>query len=142
MIKNAPVSWSDIRQHVLVLRRPAGLGDNCWNVADVDLSPCTNPPGLKYESYSKPEVTHFRLRIICLLSIVTQPLQSQFCEGPRVKAEHFLATEWIRGPVHWFGGVSAALNTFRQAARMANEQPPNLVQLAVGYFGTGTLAKR
>ncbi|EFK29662.1 hypothetical protein HMPREF0531_11287 [Lactiplantibacillus plantarum subsp. plantarum ATCC 14917 = JCM 1149 = CGMCC 1.2437] len=35
-----------------------------------------NPRHLKYESYSKPEATHFRLRIIWLLSIVTQPLQS------------------------------------------------------------------
>ncbi|EFK28907.1 hypothetical protein HMPREF0531_12159 [Lactiplantibacillus plantarum subsp. plantarum ATCC 14917 = JCM 1149 = CGMCC 1.2437] len=29
-----------------------------------------NPRHLKYESYSKPEVPHFRLRIIWLLSIV------------------------------------------------------------------------
>ncbi|KTF02698.1 hypothetical protein Nizo1840_0810 [Lactiplantibacillus plantarum] len=35
-----------------------------------------NPHHLKYESYSKPEENHFRLRIIWLLSIVTQPLQS------------------------------------------------------------------
>ena len=35
-----------------------------------------NPRHLKYESYSKPEATHFQLRIIWLLSIVTQPLQS------------------------------------------------------------------
>ncbi|WP_259692890.1 hypothetical protein [Lactiplantibacillus plantarum] len=36
-----------------------------------------NPRHLKYESYSKPEENHFRLRIIWLLSIVTQPLQSE-----------------------------------------------------------------
>ncbi|AVW10523.1 hypothetical protein DA077_08230 [Lactiplantibacillus paraplantarum] len=35
-----------------------------------------NPRHLKYESYSKPEEMHFQLRIIWLLSIVTQPLQS------------------------------------------------------------------
>ncbi|AQX93853.1 hypothetical protein DUT87_00660 [Lactiplantibacillus plantarum] len=35
-----------------------------------------NPRHLKYESYSKPEERHFRLRIIWLLSIVTQPLRS------------------------------------------------------------------
>ncbi|EFK29610.1 hypothetical protein HMPREF0531_11388 [Lactiplantibacillus plantarum subsp. plantarum ATCC 14917 = JCM 1149 = CGMCC 1.2437] len=35
-----------------------------------------NPRHLKYESYSKPEEKHFQLRIIWLLSIVTQPLQS------------------------------------------------------------------
>ncbi|TAR48097.1 hypothetical protein BV232_09840 [Lactiplantibacillus plantarum] len=35
-----------------------------------------NPRHLKYESYSKPEEKHFRLRIIWLLSIVTQPLRS------------------------------------------------------------------
>ncbi|AVW09423.1 hypothetical protein DA077_02135 [Lactiplantibacillus paraplantarum] len=34
-----------------------------------------NPRHLKYESYSKPEAVHFRLRIIWLLSIVTQPLR-------------------------------------------------------------------
>ena len=34
-----------------------------------------NPRHLKYESYSKPEGNHFRLRIIWLLSIVPQPLQ-------------------------------------------------------------------
>ncbi|MCT3222467.1 hypothetical protein EFO81_07180 [Lactiplantibacillus plantarum] len=32
-----------------------------------------NPRHLKYESYSKPEATHFQLRIIWLLSIVTSP---------------------------------------------------------------------
>ncbi|ASD32006.1 hypothetical protein CXZ13_10075 [Lactiplantibacillus plantarum] len=31
-----------------------------------------NPRHLKYESYSKPEADHFQLRIIWLLSIVTQ----------------------------------------------------------------------
>ncbi|QBX93822.1 hypothetical protein DVH03_05410 [Lactiplantibacillus plantarum] len=36
-----------------------------------------NPHHLKYESYSKPKATHFQLRIIWLLSIVTQPLQSK-----------------------------------------------------------------
>ncbi|RDF83561.1 hypothetical protein DQM22_05660 [Lactiplantibacillus plantarum] len=35
-----------------------------------------NPRHLKYESYSKPEADHFQLRIIWLLSIVTQPLRS------------------------------------------------------------------
>ncbi|MCT4452528.1 hypothetical protein EFS33_02210 [Lactiplantibacillus plantarum] len=55
-----------------------------------------NPPGLKYESYSKPEGNHFRLRIIWLLSIVTQPLQSQECAGPRVEAEHCLANGLMR----------------------------------------------
>ncbi|MCT4457868.1 hypothetical protein EFP00_10695 [Lactiplantibacillus paraplantarum] len=52
-----------------------------------------NPRHLKYESYSKSEADHFRLRIIWLLSIVTQPLQSQECERPRVEIEHCLATE-------------------------------------------------
>ncbi len=27
------------RRHLFVLVRPPGLGDNCWNAADVDLSP-------------------------------------------------------------------------------------------------------
>ncbi|AVW11739.1 hypothetical protein DA077_12995 [Lactiplantibacillus paraplantarum] len=52
-----------------------------------------NPRHLKYESYSKPEADHFQLRIIWLLSIVTQPLQSQKCEGPRIEAEHCYANE-------------------------------------------------
>ncbi|KZT81963.1 hypothetical protein Nizo2259_2012 [Lactiplantibacillus plantarum] len=34
-----------------------------------------------------------------------------------------------------------APNTFREAARMANERPPNSVQFVVGYFDTGTLNK-
>ncbi|TLQ27601.1 hypothetical protein FEZ42_05135 [Lactiplantibacillus plantarum] len=55
-----------------------------------------NPRHLKYESYSKPEVSFFRLRIIWLLSIVTQPLQSQACAGPRVEAEHCLANGLMR----------------------------------------------
>ncbi|NKI38167.1 hypothetical protein HFM82_07880 [Lactobacillus plantarum] len=55
-----------------------------------------NPRHLKYESYSKPEVPHFRLRIIWLLSIVTQHLRSQECEGPRVEAEHCLANGLMR----------------------------------------------
>ncbi|MCT3280499.1 hypothetical protein EFT56_08250 [Lactiplantibacillus plantarum] len=55
-----------------------------------------NPRHLKYESYSKPEVPHFRLRIIWLLSTVTQPLRSQECEGPRVEAEHCLANGLMR----------------------------------------------
>ena len=55
-----------------------------------------NPRHLKYESYSKPEAVHFRLRIIWLLSIVTQPLQSQACERPRVEAEHCLANGLMR----------------------------------------------
>ncbi|RDG26357.1 hypothetical protein DQM20_11880 [Lactiplantibacillus plantarum] len=62
-----------------------------------------NPRHLKYESYSKPEATHFRLRIIWLLSIVTQPLQSQACEGPRVEAEHCLANTGFSGTEHVFG---------------------------------------
>ncbi|AVW11481.1 hypothetical protein DA077_13465 [Lactiplantibacillus paraplantarum] len=45
--------------------------------------PVHNPPGLKYESYSKPEEGHFQLRIIWLLSIVTQPLQSKRVFGNR-----------------------------------------------------------
>ena len=71
-----------------------------------------NPRHLKYESYSKPEATHFQLRIIWPLSIVTQPLQSQACEGPRV-----------------------------EAARMAGERSSNLAQSIVGYFDTGTSNK-
>ncbi|MCT1242422.1 hypothetical protein EFM23_12415 [Lactiplantibacillus plantarum] len=60
-----------------VLFRLTGPGDNCRNVADVDLSSRSNPlRNLKYESYSRPEATHFQPRIIWLLSIVTQPLQS------------------------------------------------------------------
>ncbi|AYC71620.1 hypothetical protein EFO98_05815 [Lactiplantibacillus argentoratensis] len=55
-----------------------------------------NPRHLKYESYSKPEENHFQLRIIWLLSIVTQPLRSQECEGPRVEAEHCLANGLMR----------------------------------------------
>ncbi|AXH03012.1 hypothetical protein EQW38_00370 [Lactiplantibacillus plantarum] len=53
--------------------RPPGLGDNCWNVSRRRLEPVHKPPSLKYESYSKPEATHFQLRIIWLLSIVTSP---------------------------------------------------------------------
>ncbi|AVW11745.1 hypothetical protein DA077_13850 [Lactiplantibacillus paraplantarum] len=63
------------------------MGDNCWNVSRRRFEPVHNPPDLKYESYSKPEATHFQLRIIWLLSIVTHPLQSQACEEPRVEAE-------------------------------------------------------
>ncbi|MDE4425198.1 hypothetical protein C1S42_13715 [Lactiplantibacillus plantarum] len=59
-----------------VLCRPPGLGDNCWNVSRRRFELAHNPPRLKYESYSKPEATHFRLRIIWPLSIVTQPLRS------------------------------------------------------------------
>ncbi|OXM36206.1 hypothetical protein CFP57_14770 [Lactiplantibacillus plantarum] len=44
-----------------------------------------NPRHLKYESYSKPEENYFRLRIIWLLSIVTQPLQSQPVRGHGLK---------------------------------------------------------
>ncbi|AYE60341.1 hypothetical protein CO218_07420 [Lactiplantibacillus plantarum] len=71
-----------------VLCRLPGLGANCWNVSRRRFELTPNPRHLKYESYSKPEVPHFRLRIIWLLSIVTQPLQSLACEGPRVEAEH------------------------------------------------------
>ncbi|RDG26852.1 hypothetical protein DQM20_09230 [Lactiplantibacillus plantarum] len=81
---------------MIVLCRPPGLVDNCWNVSRRRFEPVHNPPGLKYESYSKPKAPHFRLRIIWLLSIVTQPLQSQACEGPRVEAEHCLANGLMR----------------------------------------------
>ncbi|QDJ18681.1 hypothetical protein LLY606_00405 [Lactiplantibacillus plantarum] len=57
--------------------RPPGLGDNCWNVSRRRLEPVHNPPSLKYESYSKPEATHFQLRIIWLLSIVTSPFSRE-----------------------------------------------------------------
>ena len=63
-----------------------------------------NPRHLKYESYSKPEERHFRLRIIWLLSIVTQPLQSQACEGPRVEAEYCLANRLM-----WFWHLSVGV---------------------------------
>ncbi|MCT4457955.1 hypothetical protein EFP00_11150, partial [Lactiplantibacillus paraplantarum] len=87
-----PISRIAVRQHVFILIRLPGLGANCWNAADVDLSLRRSPlRNLKYESYSKPEAPHSQLRIIWLLSIVTQPLQSQECEGPRVEAEHCLA---------------------------------------------------
>ncbi|RDG13520.1 hypothetical protein DQM08_01420 [Lactiplantibacillus paraplantarum] len=55
-----------------------------------------NPRHLKYESYSKPEEIHFQLRIIWLLSIVTQPLQSKSLCGlqasvaPNTFRQHFL----------------------------------------------------
>ncbi|RDG08836.1 hypothetical protein DQM08_13995 [Lactiplantibacillus paraplantarum] len=68
-----------------------------------------NPRHLKYESYSKPEGNHFRLRIIWLLSIVTQPLQSQACEGPRVEAEHCLANGLMR---FWHLSVGVASTGF------------------------------
>ncbi|MCT4457909.1 hypothetical protein EFP00_10915 [Lactiplantibacillus paraplantarum] len=55
-----------------------------------------SPRHLKYESYSKPEETHFQLRIIWLLSIVTQPLRPQACEGPRAEAEHCLVNGLMR----------------------------------------------
>ncbi|ACT61803.1 hypothetical protein JYU32_04610 [Lactiplantibacillus plantarum] len=73
-----------------------------------------NPRHLKYESYSKPEADHFQLRIIWLLSIVTQPLQSQ-------------------------AQASVAPNMFRKFTRMADERLPNLVQFIADYFDTGTL---
>ncbi|QBJ55504.1 hypothetical protein C3O83_05500 [Lactiplantibacillus plantarum] len=60
-----------------VLFQLTGPGDNCWNVADVDLSLRSNPlRNLKCESYSRLEADHSQPRIIWLLSIVTQPLQS------------------------------------------------------------------
>ena len=37
--------------------------------------------------------------------------------------------------------ASVAPSTFRQAARMADERPPNLAQSIVGYFDTGTSNK-
>ncbi|MCT3276089.1 hypothetical protein C6Y11_03045 [Lactiplantibacillus pentosus] len=62
---------------MLILRRLLGPADNCWNIADVDLNSHRKPLcNFKYESYSKPEATHFRLRIIWLLSIVSRPRQS------------------------------------------------------------------
>nr|CCC18380.1 putative uncharacterized protein [Lactiplantibacillus pentosus IG1] len=62
---------------MFVLVRLPGPADNCWNVADVDLNLRRKSlRNFKYESYSKPEANHFRLRIIWLLSIVSQPLQS------------------------------------------------------------------
>ncbi|RDG09660.1 hypothetical protein DQM08_12485 [Lactiplantibacillus paraplantarum] len=67
-----------------------------------------NPRHLKYESYSKPEKIHFQLRIIWLLSIITQPSSPKACEGSRVEAEH----------------VSAA-------ARMADKRSRSLIQLIV-----------
>ncbi|MBO2716494.1 hypothetical protein HZL39_04250 [Lactiplantibacillus plantarum] len=73
-----------------------------------------NPRHLKYESYSKPEADHFQLRIIWLLSIVTQPLQSQ-------------------------AQASVAPNMFRKFTRMADKRLPNLVQFIADYFDTGTL---
>ncbi|RDG11855.1 hypothetical protein DQM08_07120 [Lactiplantibacillus paraplantarum] len=51
------------------------MGANCWNVSRHRFELTPNPRHLKYESYSKPEAVHFRLRIIWLLSIVTQPLR-------------------------------------------------------------------
>ncbi|BBM20110.1 uncharacterized protein SN13T_0099 [Lactiplantibacillus plantarum] len=71
------VGWRTVRQLKNVLCRPPWLADNCWNAADIDLNSRRNPlRNFKYESYSKPEVAHFQLRIIWLLSIVSQPLQS------------------------------------------------------------------
>ncbi|MCS8603569.1 hypothetical protein EFE36_08305 [Lactiplantibacillus pentosus] len=59
------------------LGRLPGPADNYWNVANIDLNSRRRPlRNFKYESYSKPEVTHFQLRIIWLLSIVSWPLQS------------------------------------------------------------------
>ncbi|TBX47969.1 hypothetical protein EUZ87_04810 [Lactiplantibacillus paraplantarum] len=74
MINTCQLSWIAGHQHGCVLVRPPRLGDNCWNVARPSIeSAAHNPPSLKYESYSKPEATHFQLRIIWLLSIVHQP---------------------------------------------------------------------
>ncbi|MCT0162396.1 hypothetical protein EFM55_08535 [Lactiplantibacillus pentosus] len=59
------------------LVRLPGPADNCWNAADIDLNSRRRPlRNFKYESYSKPEAAHFRLRIIWLLSIVRQSGQS------------------------------------------------------------------
>jgi hypothetical protein len=72
-----PVSSDYCSSALFVLIRLPGPADNCWSVADIDLNSRRNPlRNFKYESYSKPEATHFRLRIIWLLSIVNQPLQS------------------------------------------------------------------
>ncbi|MCT4453396.1 hypothetical protein EFS33_15870 [Lactiplantibacillus plantarum] len=54
----------------------SGAGCQLLERSRLVFEPVHNPPGLKYKSYSKPEVTHFQLRIIWLLSIVTQPLRS------------------------------------------------------------------
>ncbi|TBX38236.1 hypothetical protein EUZ87_13995 [Lactiplantibacillus paraplantarum] len=51
-----------IRSHVRVLVRPPGLGANC-RALQHRFEPVHNPPGLKYESYSKPKADHFQLRI-------------------------------------------------------------------------------
>ncbi|AYC72813.1 hypothetical protein D5289_12615 [Lactiplantibacillus plantarum] len=56
--------WIPVRQPVSVRFRPPELGDNCWNVSRHRFELTHNPRHLKYESYSKPEATHFRLRII------------------------------------------------------------------------------
>ncbi|MDE4424858.1 hypothetical protein C1S42_11930 [Lactiplantibacillus plantarum] len=48
-----PFSWLTVRQPMCVLLRTPGLGDNCWNVSRRRFEPVHNPPGLKYESYSK-----------------------------------------------------------------------------------------
>ncbi|KZT95272.1 hypothetical protein Nizo2257_2199 [Lactiplantibacillus plantarum] len=37
--------------------------------------------------------------------------------------------------------VLVAPNTFRETARMADERPPNLVQLVADYFDAGSLNK-
>ncbi|MCT3304950.1 hypothetical protein EFP30_00675 [Lactiplantibacillus pentosus] len=59
------------------LFRLPGPADNCWSAADIDLNSRRRPlRNFKFESCSKPEATHFRLRIIWLLSIASQPLQS------------------------------------------------------------------
>ncbi|PHY39161.1 hypothetical protein CS313_09020 [Lactiplantibacillus plantarum] len=75
-----------------------------------------NPRHLKYESYSKPEATHFQLRIIWLLSIVTQPLQSKVCEGSRVEFKHCLVNGLMR-----FGhqSVGVASTGFSVTARVS-----------------------
>ncbi|MCT4458396.1 hypothetical protein EFP00_13495, partial [Lactiplantibacillus paraplantarum] len=65
--KNVPISLDAVRQRVCVLFRPPGLGDNCWNVSRRRFELTHKPRHLKYESYSKPEATHFQLRIIWLL---------------------------------------------------------------------------
>ncbi len=74
---NVPVSWCNVRQHLRILLRLPGPADNCWSAADIDLNSRRNPlRNFKYESYSKPEEDHFRLRIIWLLSIVRRAGQS------------------------------------------------------------------
>ena len=75
----------------------SGTGWQRWNAADVDLnSRRSSLRNFKYESYSKPEEVHFRLRIIWLLSIVSRPLQSGRRSNGRWTVTYFGAIDhWI-----------------------------------------------